>query len=432
MTTRSVQDHSACHENFSRRKFLAGATAAAAGLLVVEPRQAAAAEANSKITLGLIGCGGRGNWIANLFQQHGGYQFVATADYFPDRAKAAAQRLGAAESHAFSGLSAYKRLLDARPDAIVIESPPYFHAEQALAGVDAGCHVYCAKPIAVDVPGCQTMADAGRKGTEKKRVVLIDFQTRTSEFYQEAVRRVHAGDIGNVVSGEAVYYGSQVWGSGYDPNNPESKIRTWGLDRVLSGDTITEQFIHALDVATWIIDAAPVKAYGACGKNGRNDAGTCNDHFGVIYSFPKDVLLDFTGTQFGTGYDDIGCRMFGSRGMADTHYAGLVRIVGRKSYKGGKQPGLYTDGAVSNIAAFHTAIGKGDCANATVPPSVRSNLTTILGRTAAYKRSRSHLGRNDQAGRKARVLDGRAEELRVSTLVPQRPLFPPAFWVRRP
>ena len=48
---------------------------------------------------------------------------------------------------------------------------------------------------------------------------------------------------------------------------------------------------------------------------------------------------------------------------------------------------LYTDGAVSNIATFHVAIGKGDCANATVPTSVRSNLTTILGRTAAYKKA---------------------------------------------
>jgi myo-inositol 2-dehydrogenase / D-chiro-inositol 1-dehydrogenase len=93
-------------------------------MLVVEPRHATAAEANSKITLGLIGCGGRGNWIANLFQQHGGYQFVATADYSSDRALAAAQRLGVAENHAFGGLSGYKRFLDARPDAIVIISPP--------------------------------------------------------------------------------------------------------------------------------------------------------------------------------------------------------------------------------------------------------------------------------------------------------------------
>jgi len=388
MTTQSAQDHSVRHDNVTRRNFLTGATAAAAGLLIVEPRQVVAAGANSKVTLGLIGCGGRGNWIANLFREHGGYQFVATADYFPDRAQAAAQRLGVPESHAFSGLSGYKRLLDARPDAIVIESPPFFHAEQAIAGVDAGCHVYCAKPIAVDVPGCLTMAEAGRKGTEKRRVVRIDFQTRTSEFYQEAIHRVHAGDIGNVVSGEAVYYGGQVWGGGYDPNNPESKIRAWGLDRVLSGDIITEQFIHSLDVATWVVDAAPIKAYGACGKNGRDDLGTCNDHFNVIYSFPKDVLVSFTGTQFGHGgYDDIGCRMFGPQGMIDAHYFGIAHIIGQKSYKGGKHGNLFTDGAISNIAAFHLAIGKGDYSNETVTPSVRSNLTTILGRTAACKRA---------------------------------------------
>ena len=387
MNAPSAANGSTCHDNLSRRNFLAGSTAAAAGLLIAQPRQVAAAEANSQITLGLIGCGGRGNWIANLFQQHGGYKFVATADYFPDRAKAAAQRLGVAENRAFSGLSGYKRLLDTRPDAIVIISPPYFHPEQAMAGVEAGCHVYCAKPIAVDVPGCQTIADAGRKGTEKNRVVLIDFQTRTSEFYREAVRRVHAGEIGTVVSGEAVYYGGQLGASGYDAANPESKIRAWVLDRVLSGDTITEQFIHALDVATWIADAAPLKAYGACGKNGRVDAGTCNDHFGLIYSFPKDVLLTFTGTQFGTGYGDIGCRMFGSQGTIDTHYFGITHIIGEKSYKGGRLGNLYTDGAIANIAAFHSAVHKGDCANATVPTSVRSNLTTILGRTAAYKKA---------------------------------------------
>ena len=370
-----------------RRGFLAGTAAAAASVLVAQSGQAKGAAANSKITLGLIGCGGRGKWIADLFQKHGGYRFVATADYFPDRAREAAAMLEVPEGRAFSGLSAYKRVLDARPDAIAIISPPYFHPEQAMAGVEAGCHVYCAKPVAVDVPGCHAMAEAGRKGTEKNRVVLIDFQTRTSEFYREAVRRVHAGDIGAVVCGAANYYGGPLGISGYNPNDPESKIRAWSLDRVLSGDTITEQFIHALDVAAWIIDAAPLKAYGGCSRGGRTDNGTCNGNFNVTYTFPKDVLVSFTGTQFGTGDNDIGCRAFGPQGMIDTHYFGIAHIVGHKSYKGGKHGNLYTDGAVSNIAAFHRAIEKGDCANATVPASVRSNLTTILGRTAAYRKA---------------------------------------------
>ena len=60
---------------------------------------------------------------------------------------------------------------------------------------------------------------------------------------------------------------------------------------------------------------------------------------------------------------------------------------GEKSYKGGKSPHIYTDGAIHNIATFHDNILKSDFANATVAPSVRSNLTTILGRTAAYKKA---------------------------------------------
>ena len=281
--------------------------------------------------------------------------------------------------------------LDAKPDAIVIESPPYFHPEQALAGVDAGCHVYCAKPIAVDVPGCLTIADAGRKGTQNKRCVLVDFQTRANEFYQEAIRRVHAGDIGPLASGEAVYYCGVTWGGRealkLDVKNPEVRLRAWGIDRVLSGDVITEQNIHALDVATWVVGQNPLKAYGTCGKKGREDPGTCNDHFAVIYHFPNDVVFSFASKQFGTGRDDIGCSAFGSKGSLETHYFGLVFIRGEKSYKGGKLGNLYTDGAVKNIADFHTAVTKGDCANPTVAPSVRSNLTTILGRTAAYKKA---------------------------------------------
>jgi myo-inositol 2-dehydrogenase / D-chiro-inositol 1-dehydrogenase len=289
-------------------------------------------------------------------------------------------------ANVFSGLSGYQRVLDKKPDAIVIESPPYFHPQQALAGVEAGCHVYCAKPIAVDVPGCLTIAEVGRKGTEKKRCVLIDFQTRANEFYREAVGRVHAGDIGPVVSGEALYYCGPTWNTQNELADPESRLRYWGVDRVLSGDVITEQNIHALDVAAWIIDQAPLKAVGTCGKKGRSDHGTCHDHFAAVYTFPNDIILTFASKQFGNGADDIACRMFGPKGTIETHYYGLVFIRGEKSYKGGKLGNLYTDGVVQNIADFHKLVNAGDCSNTTVPQSVRSNLTTILGRTACYKK----------------------------------------------
>ena len=85
------------------------------------------ARRTQKITLGLIGCGGRGTWIADLFQKHGGYNIVALADYFPDRVEAAGNKLGVPAAQRFTGLSAYRRLLEQKLDAVAIESPPFFH-----------------------------------------------------------------------------------------------------------------------------------------------------------------------------------------------------------------------------------------------------------------------------------------------------------------
>lgn len=57
------------------------------------------------------------------------------------------------------------------------------------------------------------------------------------------------------------------------------------------------------------------------------------------------------------------------------------------AFNGGRMGNLFTDGVISNIATFYESITKGDFSNPTVAPSVRSNLTTILGRTAAYKKA---------------------------------------------
>ncbi|HEV7925406.1 MAG TPA: Gfo/Idh/MocA family oxidoreductase [Verrucomicrobiae bacterium] len=380
------------NSTLTRRQFLATAGASALSLAVAQPGLARTDDSGAKINLGLIGCGGRGTWIADLFLQNGHYNLVAVADYFPDRAEAAGEKFIVDKSRRFSGLSAYQRLLEQKLDAVAIISPPYFHPEQAAAAVEAGKHVYCAKPIAVDVPGCQLMAESGRKATEKKQVLLIDFQTRAHPSYQEAVRVVHAGGIGKIISGEAGYQTGDTWSSmdamiREHPNDIEARLRGWGADRTLSGDIITEQNIHALDVASWILDAAPVSAYGAGGRTRPPLPNGVWDNFSVIFEYPNDVRLTFSSKQDGRGWDDIACRVYGQNGTIDTHYFGEIKVLCDDAYNGGKMANLYTDGVVINIATFHRLITSGDYSNPTVAPSVRSNLTTILGRTAAYRRA---------------------------------------------
>lgn len=375
----------------SRRAFMATAGAAATWSML-EPQQVRGFAANGKVNIGLIGCGGRGAWIAGLFQEHGGYNLVAVADYFQDRVDDVGTKFNVPEANRLTGLAGYHRLLEREVDAVVIESPPYFHPAQAEAAVAAGKHVYLAKPIAVDVPGCKTVEQSGQRATEQNLCFLVDFQTRADQFYLEALKRVHEGAIGQFAFGEATYHADIPWLGQMQyareaDTNPEARLRAWGLDRELSGDIITEQNIHTLDVASWIMGQPPIAAYGTGGRKVR-DVGTCWDTFSVVFQYPDHVGIAFSSRQFngyGTQPEGIRNRMFGTDGVLETAYGGDVLIRGKNFWRGGSTPTIYKQGAVNNIAAFHTAIQAGDCANSTVPESVRSNLVTILGRTAAYR-----------------------------------------------
>ncbi|HEY5915040.1 MAG TPA: Gfo/Idh/MocA family oxidoreductase [Verrucomicrobiae bacterium] len=396
MNSRALKPHSTANHaptsgslDMTRRLFLAKAGTAAAGLTVLKAGLVKGAEANSKVDVGVIGCGGRGAWIAELFARNGNYNVVAVADYFQDRVDGIGQKLNIPAAKRFTGLSCYQRLLEQKVDAVAIETPPYFHPEQAAAAVDAGKHVYIAKPLAVDVPGCQSIGESGRKATQKKLSFLVDFQTRAMPSYREVVSRIHKGGIGKLVTVYAEYQTSLMFEDRdkqlrNDPKNGEVRLRSWGIDRVLSGDVITEQNIHALDVATWIVDATPVKAYGRGGR-ARPFLGDCWDHYSILFFFPDDLIVTFTAKQVGFGFDDIMVRAHGTDGTAETNYGGKCWLRSRDDAFEGGTDNIYLVGAEKNIAAFHEMIAKGDCSNQTVAPSVRSNLTTILGRTAAYK-----------------------------------------------
>ena len=374
-----------------RRGFLAGTAGAAAAFTIMSPERVRGSEANSRIKLGLIGCGGRGQWIANLFRQHGGYQLTAGADYFQDRVNEFGEKFGVGAEHRHTTLSCYQQLLEDEVDAVAIISPPYFHPEQALAAVGAGKHVYLAKPIAVDTHGCRVVEQAGQRARDRRQVFLVDFQTRVNELYKEAIRRVHEGALGTLAFGEAMYHAGRLELRGEPDGSPEARLRNWVFYKDLSGDIITEQNIHTLDVMNWIMDTPPLAAWGTGGRKVRTDVGDCWDNFQLVFTYPNNVGMTFSSRQFdghGTPHAGIRNRVFGSDAALSTQYGGAVAIRGgsKKDPVRGLTSNIYEQGAVNNIATFHESVTKGRYENSTVEPSVRSNLITILGRTAAYER----------------------------------------------
>jgi predicted dehydrogenase len=364
-----------------RREFLKATMATAGGWTIVRPAAVRGSTAGSRLRLGIVGCGGRGRFVGRLFEKHTNTKVVALHDYFADRVGKLGDELAVEAGARFTGLDGYKRLLELELDAVAVESPPYFHPEQAVAVLQAGRHLYLAKPMAVDVPGCLAI-EAAARAAGSSRHVLVDFQTRRDPLFREAAARVHRGDIGPAVLGHVYYHAGRL-----KPQAPEgtatARLRNWVFDKALSGDIIVEQNIHVLDVANWYLQSRPVKARGTGGRKARVDVGDCWDHYVVTYTYADDVLVDFSSTQFSKGFDDLRIRVYGASGTVDSAYDGDVRLTGDAPWTGGNTKGLYTSGTVGNILDFHAAVTDGQALGDTLGPSLQSNLTAILGREAA-------------------------------------------------
>lgn len=374
----------------SRRRFLTQTSLGLAAVSTLSGTLARGSAANSRLRLGLVGCGGRGAWIADLFAEHGGYEIAAVADYFQDKVEKVAQKFQVPVQRQFTGLKcAEKMISQGGIDAVAIISPPYFHPAQAKAAVDAGLHVYLAKPVAVDVPGCLSIRHSGAEARRKGQVFLVDFQTRTNEFFIEAVRRVHDGAIGDFCFGEAIYHDGRL-NRKADPGPPEARLRNWVFDRALSGDIIVEQNIHTLDVMSWLFrETPPLHCTGTGGRRVRVDVGDAWDHFALTYEYAGHIGVTFSSRQFNAHGEPDGIlnRMFGTKGVFNSKYGGLVMLrgAGESYYRGGETRAIYKEGAVANILAFHQQVTGRITTNATVEPSVTSNLVALLGRTAAYE-----------------------------------------------
>lgn len=353
-------------------------------MLIVRPETAFGSQANSALEIGVIGCGGRGIYIGDFFIQHTGARVVALADPLPDRIQSLSSTLKLSAPRTYAGLQGYRDLVNSRLDAVVIESPPYFHPDHAEAAVAAGRHVFLAKPIAVDVPGCNSLAETGRKAQGKLSFV-VDFQTRARPAFQEAAVRLHRGDIGRPVLGHVYYHGDTLSTEHVAGDSPlQDRLRNWNFNRKLSGDIIVEQNIHVLDVAVWYMQSHPTEAFGSCSRIPEPHDGDMQDAFLANFSFPNGARVDFSGARFVKGYSDICIRVYGTRGTLDSHYRGAIRITGARPWQGAEADPT-REGALTNVKDFVDSIRTGKFLNYSAE-AVRSNLTCILGRTACYEK----------------------------------------------
>ena len=395
------------NDHLNRRAFLG---TAAAGFTLLKPQLVRGSQANSAVRVGLLGCGGRGTADATSIAATGHARVTALADMFPDRLATAKDHFdsiankeghaGVAKSQLFQGPHAYEQILASREvDAVVVATPPYFHPHHLAAAVEAGKHVYCEKPVGIDVPGAMQAIESGKKA-EGRLSLDVGFQIRKAPPFVELVRRIHAGALGEIACAEAHYYCPFLAMPEYPNVSPTVlRLRHWLHDRVLSGDIIVEQNIHAIDICNWVLDSHPVKAIGRGGRKGRTEQpGDAWSHFDVVFEYPNSVHLSFSSTQFGKGGFDVNERFFGTRGNSQSPYSGPVQISGEEAWTwGGSQKPAGGDFSITgnfsdNLAQadsekhmdFIQSIITGQFHNQAAM-GAESALTAMLGRTAAYK-----------------------------------------------
>jgi predicted dehydrogenase len=339
-----------------------------------------------------VGNGGRGSWIARLFQQHGGFEIWALADYFPEVVDRCGEALGVPKNRRFSGLSGYRRVIESGVEAVVLQTPPYFFPIHARAAIEAGRHVYMAKPVAIDVPGCMTIARLGQEATQKRLVFHVDFQMPTDPVNQKVAEAVRSGLLGPLARLKTV----GVSGGHADPPKEKtiaSRLRglIWDNDICLGGGFIVSFDIHAIDAALWVLGRRPVAAVGRSRLvRPEPHGGDSPDVSSVIFEYEDGLFHDhFSQHLPNRTPGELSASFYTYNAHAVINYweKSWYEIRGQKRLEE-NIVNAYEAGAKRNIDTFYRCIMEGNVGNPTVARGVDACLTCILGREASARGER--------------------------------------------
>jgi myo-inositol 2-dehydrogenase / D-chiro-inositol 1-dehydrogenase len=395
----------------NRREFIQ--TGTACGLLLLKPSTAFSYQANSAVRLGLLGCGNRGTTVATSFSNNTTAQVVALADIFPDKLalgkdhfnqlNATLNRQPIDDKLLFHGPHAFEQLAASQAiDLIQISTPPFFHVHHLETAVASGKHVYCEKPVGVDVTQAKQALEIAKR-VKPTQSVDVGFQCRSAPPIAAIAEKIKANALGKI-GAVAGYYNAPASEEKVHPGSSpdEYRLRNWLWYRALSGDILVEQNIHIIDLCNWMLNAHPLKATATGGRNILTHAGDCWDNYQVDFTYPENVHFAFASTQFGNPGFNAGLSLYGALHSATIPYSGLVEISG----EGGEAfitkpptspiaPSQFAaDGAFTNNLAFADrdkertfidSITTGQCHNQ-ISAGVETALSCMLGRMAGYEK----------------------------------------------
>jgi predicted dehydrogenase len=285
----------------------------------------------------------------------------------------------------FIGFDAYQKVIASNVDLVLLATPPGFRPEHLKAAIEGGKHVFMEKPVAVDPVGIRSIIASSELAGQKGLSIVAGTQQRRMAQYIEVMKRVHNGQIGEIVGGQSYWnWGSKNWHfhirqSGW--SDMEWQIRCWPYFAWLSGDHIVEQHVHNLDIINWAIGSHPVQCLAMGGRQVRTgpEYGNIFDHFAVEYEYPGGVRVASMCSQINGTTERVGERVVGTKGSTYTTRS-VGYIEGQNAYK---YDGPRVRASIRQHADHINSIRTGQPLNEGKHVA-ESTLTAIMGRMSAY------------------------------------------------
>ena len=221
--------------------------------------------------------------------------------------------------------------------------------------------------------------------------VVTGTQRRHARDYQEVFQQVRSGAMGDIVAANVYWNMGKLWHRDPQPGwtEMEAMLRDWVNWTWLSGDHITEQHIHNIDVTNWFAGKAPVEAVGV-GSRQRRVSGDCYDNFSIDFVYDDKVHMNSMCRQINDcsnsvseyirgseGYTNCKNTIWNAEGNINYEYPYPENEDGEPDLRAIKSP--YDQEHIDLVAAIRTGEQIVEAEE-----TARTNLTAIMGRMAAY------------------------------------------------
>src|SRR5271166_6416894 len=352
--------------------------------------------ANDTLRIGVIGAGGRMQWLLDCADKVGPCQIVAVSDVYAPRRDAVKERSnGLATTHVD-----YHEVLDEDIDAVFIASPDHWHVRMAVDALAAGKDVYLEKPVTHTLEEGATLTHAVRSG---KRILQCGMQQRSWSHFRDAVELIQGGSLGRVPQVRTYWWQNYLAGGPAKPIDTqaldwkqwlggapeqafsEEKFYRWRWFWNFGGGAMTDLFTHWIDVVHWAMKTDQPHQAQMLADKYIFEQWDCPDTVQAAFRYPGfDVVyegmmnssiggggLEFRGTEAALKIDRDGFTVHRERVEEEKNPAVTARSV--------------LDGTISHMENFFDCVRSRKEPNAPVETGVAAARPGQIGNLAYNK-----------------------------------------------